>query len=350
MTDTDIAYALWFSELKTPTDPERRGDRSHDAAVLSGFWRAVAAKTKPDYPVAIWAGDEGKILFQIGRKLRNTIEHEAEWNDFAESTWLHCIAVRENDYHNAVLGGFWPDGKPARQMDTAERMGIDVKSGDNRAPVDETIEEQIAAAVAKADAIVAVTSEADARVANELAEKLAVLFKMGDAERVKEKTPFDEGAKAVQAKWLPIINPATDARTRVIALTKAWLKAEQKRIDDAAAEERRKRQAEVDAENERIRAENAKRMEEADQSGKDVDLQPEVAAAPVEAPKAKAASTYGRSTGLRKVTRAKIIDIEKLLIALATHKEMVEFAQTLANRAAKAGIPLDGMEIEETME
>jgi hypothetical protein len=29
---------------------------------------------------------------------------------------------------------------------------------------------------------------------------------------------------------------------------------------------------------------------------------------------------------------------------------MLEFAQTLANRAAKAGIPLDGMEIEEVME
>lgn len=353
-------YALWREGFKNPDAIER--DPIGDIAVLiSGFWRIEGAKTKPSYPCAIYVQETATgplTIFQIGRrKPMNNLEHPKEWVDFIDGSWRKCLPVTKGDWAQALETGFWPiDNKPSRQMGEAEKLGIDVKPGDNRAPVDETISEQIAAAVAKADAIKDVSNDADARTANELADKLNVLFKLGDAERVKEKTPFDQGAKDVQAKWLPIITPATDARERLIGkdgLVKRWLRAEQKRIDDAAAEERRKRQAEVDAENERIRAENAARVAAQAEAGvpdEAPDLLPEVTAAPVEPVRAKAASTFGRSTGLRKVTRGKIIDIGKLLQALSTHKEMVEFAQTLATRAAKAGIELEGMEIETVME
>lgn len=339
MTDT---YQIWRAEL-TGKEPERMNVDPQD-----GFWRLDGARTKPSYPVAIWHPATGtKAIVRIGR--RDIEEDSDEWFEFGQNGWMHCVAVEKTAYDEARATGRWADNKPARQMDEAEKLGIDVSTGGNNPPLNDAIGDQIAAAVESAQKITAVTNADEARKANEMAERLAGLFKIGDAERDKEKRPHDEASKAVQAKWLPIITPASDERTRVLKLAKDWIKAEEARLAREAQAERQRQQAAIDKENERIRLENEKAKGEAP-AGAEVELQPELAPAVVETPKVQATSTYGRATGLRTVKKGKITDIVKLLTALSTHKEMVEFAQTLANRAAKAGIPLDGMEIEEVRE
>ena len=339
-------WAYWRKELAAPGSQPR----NEVTGPVAGYWRADGAKTKPSWPVAVWYDDDGTPHHKVGNSQK---DGEDAFSLFlTEATWLRCIAVQHAEYLVAMDTGRWPsDGKHARNMDEAELHDIDTASGDNAAPADESLAEQIAAAVAKAEAITSIKTEDEARIANELASKLKVLFDLGDAERIKEKRPHDQAAADVQAKWLPIISPATNARERLVGkdgVVKRWLKAEQARIDEEARKERDR----IAEEAERVRQENEKATAEAAGKG-------EPAPAPIPAPepapaaepqRARAGSTFGRATGLRKVTRAKITDIGKLLQALSTHKEMVEFAQTLANRAAKAGIPLAGMEIEEVME
>lgn len=356
-------WAQWRSELREPLALERRGDRPSEPARMSGYWRKVGARTEFDEPIAIWTED-GMDVIQFG------FDDKAErwsapaiinidgrrWTSFLQWSWIKCEAVEKADWSSAIDTGRWPDGKASRRMDVAEKLGIDVEAGDNAAPVSEQIEDQINSAVDSAKKITEVKNAADARKANEMAERLNGLFNMGDAERDKQKRPHDDASKAVQAHWLPIINPAKDERTRVIRLAKDWMRAEEQRLLAEAEMDRLAKQVAIDAENKRIADENAKRIADAQEQGTidQPDVEPELIAplapAAVEKPKVQATSTYGRASSLRTVKKAEITDIGKLLVSLSTHKEMVEFAQTLANRAAKAGITLDGMKIIEVRE
>ncbi len=76
----------------------------------------------------------------------------------------------------------------------------------------------------------------------------------------------------------------------------------------------------------------------------------------VEAKKARASSTYGRATSLKKVKVAKIEDLPKLVNALLfpgegvpIDEETVAFFQTKADRALKGGITLPGVKVEEEL-
>lgn len=346
MTATNYAY--WRQELKTPGQSRDTADTP-----TNGFYRAKAAKTKPDYPVAIWHTtdvDEVEII-KIGNKQIDG--KSAEGNDFRDGTWQHCEAVTNEVYDAAMETGFWPDGKNARKMSDEERMGIDISAGDNAAPIEESLAEQIESAVAKASAITSVKTEAEAKAANELADKLQTLFKLGEAERVKEKTPHDEAAKAVQAKWLPIINPASDARERLVGkggLVKQWLKVEQDKIDAAARAERQRLAEEA----ERIRLENEKRAAEAAEAGEPepAPVMPEISAPAVETQRATAGSTFGRSSGLRKVTVVDTIDVAVLTKHFidSADEDFSTYLNTRAAKAVRAKVKLPGVTTKDQMQ
>lgn len=351
-------YSNWRAELNG-----RAHEHDTDSNIC-GRWRIVGAKTKPDYPVAIWPTGTGQLL-KIGRQ-EAVSQNSTDWHEFIGNGWTKCIAVSVVEYDAAVAHGVWPnDGKPARRQTEAEKAGFSMTGlGDNAPPAEEAIADQIASAVESAQKITAVIDADGARKANEMAERLQTLFKLGNAERDKEKRPHDDASKAVQAKWLPVITPASDERVRVLGLAKAWVKAEEDRQRAAAEAARRVRQAEIDAENERIRQENERRMAEARVAFADAvengDSAPppvaeqieELAPAVTEAPKVQATSSYGRAVGLRTVTRANITDMRALTLALLDtgHPELQDMIKRLADRAAKAGIALSGMVIEKTRE
>jgi hypothetical protein len=334
-------WDYWRADLKSPqnrdvTDPGQ------------GYWRHKAAKTKIDWPIAVWFEGEEPVI-KVGDSV--TRGQDALLEFLSGSTWLNAVAVPHADYLLAKETGKWSDGKPARKMTEAERLDIDANPGGNQAPIEESIAEQIAAAVAQAEKITKIENEEDARVANELAAKLQTLWKLGDMERIKEKRPHDEAAQAVQAKWLPIIGPAAEQRERLVkpgtGIVQRWLKAEQERVEremrerQAAEEEARRQEAEKAA------AEAAERGEPAPEPIPQPDPAP---AAP--APRVQAGNSFGRATGLRKVTTGVITDMKKFITSkdIINHKEMKELAQTLANRAAKAGIKVPGMEIKEDLQ
>lgn len=333
-------WDYWLADLKEPqgrdvTDPGQ------------GFWRHKAAKTKTDWPIAIWfEGEEPQI--KVGNSLKSGTDELLEF--LSGATWLNAVAVSHADYKAAMSDGFWPgDGKPARKMDDAERMGIDTAAGENNAPIEETLADQIAAAVAKANAMPEPKTQAEADAATGLVDKLRKLWKLADNQRVEEKRPYDEAAQAVQDKWLPIMTPAKDAGAGLDTRRKAFLKKEQARLDAIAAEERRKQQAIVDAENERIRKENAERAAEAAKDGNPlgvgVPLEPEIAAPVVETQRATASSTFGRASGLKEITVLDTLDVG----VLAKHfidtndDDFREYLEKRAKAAIRAKVSLPGV-------
>lgn len=323
------SWLYWKADLASP------GTLNRDITDPGcGFWRQRSAKTKPDYPIAIWFEDEPVV--KVGNKV--TRGQDALLEFLSGSTWLNAVAVPHIDYLSAMENGKWPiDGKPARKMDEAERHDIDISEGDNAAPVEETLADQIATLAEKIDATAEPTTQDQANALSGLLDKMRALLKLAEVERVKEKEPHKTAAEQVDAKWREVKTPGEQAGIAGEARRKAFLRKEQARLDAIAAEERRKQQAIIDAENERIRQENAQREADAAEKGEDTPaaLVPEITAPAAEAPRATAGGTFGRSTGLRKVTVVDQVDAAVLAQHFIDGKD-ADFISYLTDRAKKA--------------
>lgn len=371
MTDTDIAktttmpvgsYDLWLAELKTPTPETDRLGRPHEATLLSGFWRIEAAKTKPDHPVAIWTDEAGKTFFQIGRKLRNTTDHEDEWDDFAGSTWFHCAAAVESAYHQAVLTGFWPDNKPARQMDAETKLDIipdtPVDQGGNSTESGPSyamqIDNKMQAEIEKHKALGKVDTAEKATKAAAVLEAIRSLGKLGNARREADRAPHLAAAQAVQNVWLPILTPGSELVPVILKEIDDYAKAERARLqaiaDEAARVERERLQAIAD-EDARIERDRLQKLadDEAEKIGavaeqvvveaEQIDVVAEEVAAP------KVSTQFGRAVSKAKRRTGKITNRAKFITALNGQSDFSEWLQDKADKLARANLALDGMEI-----
>lgn len=343
---TTNLYAYWRQELKTPGQSRDTADTPTD-----GFYRAKAAKTKPDYGVAIWRAPEGEVI-QIGN--RQITGDSSDGHDFRDGAWQHCEAVTKEVYDAAMETGFWPDGKNARKMSDEERMGIDISAGDNAAPIEESLADQIATLAEKIDGTVEPTTQDQANTLSGLLDKMRALLKLAEAQRVTEKEPFLQGSRDVDAKWKAIGEPGGNAYRAGEERRKAFLKKEQARLDAIAAEERRKQQAIIDAENERIRQENEKRAAEAAEAGEPepAPVMPEISAPAVEAQRATAGSTFGRSSGLRKVTVVDTVDVAVLTKHFidSADEDFATYLNTRAAKAVRAKVKLPGVTTKEELQ
>lgn len=404
-------WAYWQAEIRArkPVDAggkafvptrDEPGTLSRDTdQPIDGYWRIMGAKTKHDVPIAIWREPgTDHIVMQWDAQQPATIAEDSERFLKFRSTWFNsCAAVTKAEWDQALVTGLWPDGKPSREMSEEEKLGIDVKPGDNNAPVEETLAEQIAAQVAKAEAMAEPKTQAEADAATGVVDKLRKLWKLADEARVVEKRPHDEAAAAVQSKWLAIMNPAKDAGAALDERRKMFLKKEQQRLNDIAAEENRKRQEEArrkqQAERERLQreadaraAEEAERRREAaakaaeeariaeEAAAADASKRaeadrlaaeakaaeeaaavtvvaeevkvPEIAVETVEAERATAGTAFGRNSGLKKTKVAVIVDIR----ALAEHfihgadTDFTDYMQKRAQAALRGKVALPGVE------
>ncbi len=179
----------------------------------------------------------------------------------------------------------------------------------------------------------------------EEAEAIDLLIKMArtardeaDKARAAEKKPHDDAAKAVQAKWKPLVERAQRILDVCLEKVGAWRVAEAKRKQDeadaAAAAAELERQAEVDAT--RSAGGNLSAREEADQLA--------VSATQAEKVAKKAQKAAQTGNGLRTVPRAEITDFAAAARFYwgperASFEALVlEFAQRDA-RAGKREIP-----------
>jgi flagellar biosynthesis GTPase FlhF len=369
------SYKLWHAEKKAPTPEDRRADRPTDPMLMSGFWRINASRTKPDWPVAIWTqeGQEATI-FQIGRKVMNTVENAQEWADFTAGAWLKCTAVEQADWSAALETSRWADGKPSREITEAEKADIipttPSEQGGNQ-PVDENgepidefwlqIKQGLERCTEQIKALGNIDSLETANKAAEIIERISALSSQGETKRKEEKKPFDDGAAKVQAKWVPILNPASELRKNTIAAIDRWKKAEEKRLAAEAEKKRREEAARIAAEREeQLRREAEERARQAEQMGMEAqgpteeeiaqqaqaEAEQQVAEQMPQADtKVRVGTAHGRAVSRAKIKRGVITDVDKFFSAIKDHQITQEFLQQRANAIARAGVPADGMEI-----
>jgi hypothetical protein len=369
------SYELWLKERKSPTPEADRQQRPTDPLLMSGFWRIMGARTKPDWPVAIWT-DEGQTetIFQIGRKVMRTDTHENEWHEFCAASWLKCIAVKQKDWETALERGTWDDKKPAREISTEEKLDIipatPASEGGNQ-PVDENgnpidefwlqIKTKLEAGIEKLKELGAITTMEKANEAAEILEPLRAAGKMGEEQRKKEKKPHDDASKAVQQKWVPILEPASETIDATVRAIEAFKRAEQKRIDDEAAKKRREEEAKIrEAERARLAKEAEDRAAEARAAGDDPsedmptpeeieERAAEVAAermaeVPVETTKVRVGTAHGKAVSKATVYGGEITDVDLFFQSIKEHVDTKEFLQRKADALGRAKATVPGME------
>lgn len=338
-----ISFALYKAELAKPSPEDQRHERTREARECGGYWRMrTTAKLRPDFPVMIWTeadaakNPSGATIFQIGDKVRNTIDDAAEWGRFVGDEahpgvgWMRCEAVTREEYAKAMDTGRWSDGKPAKKMTPEEMLGIHVPSGDNeQGAADLIYGEQIASLAAKLDAAI-IEDQDSADDAQAMLDVMTKLLDLSEKERVKAKEPHLRAGQAVDATWKGVRDPGVTAKASAEKRRNKWMLAETQR-----------RQAIAEAQNAAAR-EAAQKQSEA--IGMDVPPPPEVVPERV-----MVSAPQGRAVGAREVKVAVVVDAPLMINHLLDSRNPdADFLAYLDQRAAKAWrgkITLPGVQI-----
>jgi hypothetical protein len=196
----------------------------------------------------------------------------------------------------------------------------------------------------------------DQETANGIANLIALIGKAWDVAetaRKAEKKPFDDGANAVQDKYLPLLKRAELAKQACKKALQPWL---QKLADEIEAKARAARD---EADRKRREAEAAIRKAAPENLTERAAAEAlivgakhaETVARKAETTTAKAGGTFGRATGLRSVYTPVLTDARKAMTAYwATNKdEILQFVESLAQRDVRNGKrEIPGFRIDET--
>jgi hypothetical protein len=211
--------------------------------------------------------------------------------------------VTEEAYRGvAEDGGLWPDEHELVPM-----------GGDNIAPEDlsfeglrDKIEDLAREAKERIEGPPIKDQDEADRVAN-LADRLAELCKIAEEQRKEEKRPYDEGMKAVQKKWAPLLVLAETYKNLKYKLLTPW---QLKKDEEARAA---------------------------------ADLA--AAAGQPEEPRRSRAGTRGRAMTLKTFKRAEIVDYPACLKFFEDSDDVKATVQDLANRAVRAGANVPGTKV-----
>ena len=233
-------------------------------------------------------------------------------------TWVAGNPIPETLYRQVVADkGKWPD---------------DPGIGHNQPSSEfETLQDQIDSAdVLAGNITLPITKQLDADKASNIRDRLNELSKAADLARLDARRPLQVELKAIQDKWVPLVDGAKDGADRLRKAIGDYLRAleEQQR---KAAEEARKAQ---------------------EKAAREAEAQNKPAPEPVEAPKPKAqvGGLRGKKASLVTTYRANIVDWEKCLAAFADNPEVKALIQKLANKVARAKGKTPGVEIIEEKE
>lgn len=314
-------YTYWQNALAGNFGPV------HDSDPQPGFYRKRTGKAAGYVPVAIWEQD-GKILALVDGKEADAAEI---W------TYVCKYPILEEWYRARMVGQRWPDESAAVTESLAHVTDT------NNPPTDEAeiLKGQIEAAATGAAEYADINSDETASKAQSLRSRLLELSGQADKIREIEKKPHLEAGKAIDAKFQPLVKMAKSAADLI---REALGQHETRKAREA---ERIRREQEE----ERLRAEReaTKARAEAELAGRPAPA-PVPAAPPPEptpAPAAAIRGAYGRAAAVKVVKVAKVVDQDKAYLALKKHPEMIALIAALAQRAATAGIPLEGVEVTE---
>ncbi len=316
MTEIDT-YAWWRSVIGGDAPP------IHADKPECGYFKLRDGKDGPWRPVAIWKGNDGKLVCRVADKMREPSE---VWTYVAKNPIAKDIAK------HAFETGRFPDEVPAM--------------GDN-APPDESLFERIARVAADAVGWLHKHGIKDARSKDMCANYRAQLLdlrKRADAERETEKRPHLEASRAVDAKFKPLIEEADAAANELRDALTVYMRQEEAELRAKQEAERKIEAERIAVENKRLADERAKLMRD-DPIAAYTSPEPEqLSLAPAEPVKVQAGGQRGRKTGLRTVTKYVVRDYAAALEHCKDHPRVREAVETVACAQAKTGASVPGVE------
>jgi hypothetical protein len=327
-------YAYWMAEIDAqasgfkPSIDQPRTSTDMPDEPLDGFWRIMAAKTKPDAPVAIWTeGENGSavIWVKIGRRNKFDMNGTSDEAGSFTSGYSKLAAVSEEEYKTALDTGIWPsDRKYSRSMSIEEQLGIPplsdmTRSNEEQVPAYEILQQVVEAAIEKAKLLPIETKE-QADMAMALVDRLAGLYTYTSEKASAAILPFKEAFDTEKGHW-SWVDSADDTRKALKRRVQDWLAEEQRKADAKAAAETAARQAAA--------------VKQAEDLGMDTS---EVEVAPVVAEKVTAGANHGRSvsaTGTKWV--GEVVDEAAYVAHLLTIKdgELVALLKKKADAIAR---------------
>lgn len=304
-------------------------------------------------PVAIWY-DAAK------QQWRCQIDGQ---NAHADETWTFCCRnpVSHEDYERVRGGGEWADEprEAAKPEPALPAIGHNQPTDPHDAMREEFVaEREIALEILKAG----IKTKDDADRLSIVKDRVLKIRTRADEARATEKQPHLDAGAAVDNRWRDLAHKTDGETSKLVEDARRALDAflkEQRRIEDErqrkakaeadaiAAEAERQRQAAAMAEREAARTGDGTASRFAAEAAAEADRLSHAAAAAERAaePQKVDAGRTGAKTVLVKTTSAIITDFDKLLMALKDSPDVRELVQKLADRAAKAGVTLEGMKI-----
>lgn len=297
----------------------------------SGYYRCAAVKDGPLLPVAIWRQDGELIVLRAGEPVA------------LERVWPYTVwhPIPFEWYEGATeRGEKWPDA--AAEAPVAEPAQAEAAAETTQQPAEEDeaakLKRQIDTAATAVTLYKEIKSGDEAGAAQSARSKLNELSGTADKKREAEKRPHFEAAKAVDAKWQPLVKLAKDAANDIRTALVVW---ENKKL---AAEREAAKAAE-----EAAAAERAKTVPAADG---DVPVShneppPEPVAPPPAQPTViKGAS--GRAARVTIINTAVVVDQDAAYAHLKRIPEIGEAIRKVAQRQIDAGHSVPGVEVKET--
>ncbi|MEQ1407735.1 hypothetical protein ABK249_22705 [Neorhizobium sp. Rsf11] len=314
---TENAWHWWQEALAGRIGP------IHDGHPQQGYYR-TRFKDKPWEPVAIWFEDGEWHALRGERK----VDASDIW------TWCCRNPITYEAYNKAIEGAGWDD--------EPEAPAIGHNLPDD--PFD-ALQVEFAAEKEQAEAFLKqpIKTQADADRAAIWSKRLSTIAKKATDLHKVEKQPHLDAGRAVDNKWRELKEEPDALSKRLKRHMDDYLR-EQQRI-----EAERQRKAQEEADRKRREAEEAARLAAVanDDAAADEAKRKQEEAAQAERDAQMRNATAGRTgarVALRTFVSARIVDYDRALRALSDHPEMKALVETLANRAVRAGVEVEGVE------
>lgn len=283
----------------------------HDSEPESGFYetrsknKQTGAETRG--VAAIWRDSAGKLHGRLGKDFVLP-EHKImeRWPFLAKRPIFHPTYKFVNEK------GLFPDESPIAHRNRTDPPADTLSA----------ISERVSVLAGEAEAIIergAAKSIEQSNQSADLADALRKLEARAEELRETEKKPHLQAGRDVDAKWTPVRDAAKSAKERLKKLV----------ITPFEVVEQRRREAEVKLEAEQVSNETGVAVE----------------AAPVK-------RTVGNTAhvALHDVKSAEIVDFKQALLFYASHPDMIDLVQRLANAAMKRDETVPGCKLKVTQE
>lgn len=329
-------WAWYFAALKNPGEIGKSIPLHHEphqgyfrTRRKGGQWEAVAIF----YP----EGSNELVAYRSGREVP------------ADEVWTYCATnpITYEQYQAALEGKGFEDEPPA--------PAIGDNSGDadpfEQLRIEYLGEKELAEEFMKQP----VTTQAQADKVAIWAKRLTAIKTKAEGFHKVEKQPHLDAGRAVDDKWRDLKTEPDDLAKRLKAHIKPFLQEQirqeeerQRKAREAEIARRQAEEAELHAKIKAAQEAEARDQEQIDALIKEAEQKAQQPPVEVEARKVNAGRT-GARVSMRVEKIGVVTDYAKAAAALVAmrHKDLIAVVDQLAQRAAKAGMPFDGMEIRE---